>query len=116
MVLAQLQALREEPYDGVGAGPGIRTVWEFASRANQEATGPLERFAALVRDPAYRALLGHRAAQLGPVLEDDGEAQLEVLVLSALAEAVGYTWVLSVQADGCWKTDGVLRHPDRSER
>ncbi len=36
------------------------------------------------------------------LLENDNEAQLEVLVLSAVDKAVGFTWV--------------LRHADRSER
>ncbi|MGZ6825789.1 MAG: DUF4864 domain-containing protein [Mycobacteriales bacterium] len=116
VVLAQLAALREEPLDGVGAGPGLRAVWELASEDNRAATGPVERFAEMLRGSVYRSLLSHRAAQLGPVLEQEGEAQLEVLVLSAADEAVGFTWVLSQQPDGCWRTDGVLRHPDRADR
>lgn len=116
VVLAQLAALREEPLDGVGAGPGLRTVWALASADNQAATGPVERFAEMVRSSLYRSLLSHRAAHVGPLLEQDGEAQLEVLVLSATDEAVGFTWVLSQQEDGSWRTDGVLRHPDRAGR
>jgi hypothetical protein len=116
VVLAQLVALREEPLEGVGAGPGMHVAWAFASPDNQAATGPVEHFAEMVRGSLYRSLLSHRAAQVGPLLEHDGEAQLEVLVLSADDEAVGFTWVLSLQPDGCWRTDGVLRHPDRAAR
>ena len=117
VVLAQLEGLRREPLDGAGAGLGIRRAWEFASPANREATGPVDRFADMVRGSIYRVLLEHRAAQLGPLLEDDGEAQQEVLVLTSDDQTVGFTWVLSLQDDhpheGCWMTDGVLRHPDR---
>ena len=118
VVLAQLEGLRDEPLDGVGAGPGIIRAWEFASPANREATGPVDRFADMVRSGVHRVLLQHRAAQLGPLLEDAGEAQQEVLVLTADDRTVGFTWVLSLQDDplhaGCWMTDGVLRHPDRT--
>ena len=117
VVLAQLEGLRAEARAGSGAGPGIRRAWEFASPANREATGPVDRFADMIRSTVYGVLLQHRAAQLGPLLEDDGEAQQEVLVVTSDDETVGFTWVLSLQDApphaGCWMTDGVLRHPDR---
>ena len=117
VVLAQLEGLRDEARAGQGAGPGIRRAWEFASPANREATGPVERFADMVKSTVYGVLLEHRAAQLGPLLEHEGEAQQEVLVITAQDDTVAFTWVLSLREDppyaGCWMTDGVLRHPDR---
>lgn len=121
VVAVQLDALRSEPggpRDGGTPGPGLRTAWAFASPANQAATGPLERFARMLRGSVYGGLLGHRAVQLGPVVESGDEARLEVLVLTADDRTVGFTWVLGRQERpphaGCWLTDGVLRHPDRS--
>ncbi len=118
VVLGQLAALQREPYDGDGAGPGLRAAWEFASPSNRAATGPVEQFADMVRGPVYGGLLGHRAVQLGPLVEQGDQAQLEVVLVTAQDQAIGFTWVLSRQEDppyaGCWMTDGVLRHPDRS--
>lgn len=117
VVLAQLAGLRAEPRAGEGCGPGLELVWAFASPGNQAATGPVERFARMLRSPAYDGLLEHRAVQLGPVLQDGSQAQQEVLVLTADDRTQGYTWVLACQDDGpqagCWLTDGVVRHPDR---
>ena len=112
----QLAALATEPRAGRDAGEGLRTAWQFASPGNRAATGPLERFALMLRSPAYLGLLEHRAAQLGPVVLRGDEARLEVLVLTADDQAQGYTWVLGRQSTapwtGCWMTDGVLLHPD----
>ncbi len=113
VVVAQLAGMRREPRHGDGAGPGVQTVWAFSSPGNRAATGPLDAFAAILRSPLYRGLLEHRAAQLGPLLESGDQAQQEVLVLTAEDRAIGFTWVLTRQA-GCWLTEGVLRHPDRS--
>lgn len=118
VVAVQLAALRSERRAGVGAGDGIRVTWGFASPGNQRATGPIQRFASMLRSPAYDGLLGHRAAQAGPVLLDGDSARQEVLVLTEDDRAQGYTWVLCRRWDGvhagCWLTDGVLRHPDPS--
>ena len=112
----QLAALPTDPRTGRDAGAGLRTAWEFASPGKRAATGPLERFSAMLRSPQYVGLLEHRAAQLGPVVLRGDEARLEVLVLTADDQAQGYTWVLGRQSTapwtGCWMTDGVLRHPD----
>ena len=120
VVTAQLEGLRREPRTGAGPGPGVLAAWAFASPGNRAATGPVQRFAALLRTPAYAGLLGHRAAQLGPATERDDDARLEVLVLTADDCALGFTWVLSRRRspphDGCWLTDGVLRHPDAGDR
>ena len=120
VVLAQLEGLRSEPRAGGDAGSGVQQVWAFASPGNQAATGPVHRFAEMLRGSSYVALLEHRAAQLGPLLEQGDEAQQEVLVLGADDRTVGFTWVLARQATGpyagCWLTEGVVRHPELEER
>ena len=117
VVLAQLAGLQREPYDGDPVpGEGLTAAWQFASPGNREATGPLSRFALLLRNEAYRGLLGHRAASLGPLREQGRQAQVEVLVVAADDTTLGYTWVLGRQTrppyEGCWMTDGVVRHPE----
>lgn len=42
------------------------TVFAFASPANRRATGPLERFAALLESPIYRPLVGHLDCEVRP--------------------------------------------------
>ena len=117
VVLAQLAGLQREPYDGDPApGEGLALAWEFASPGNREATGPLARFAAMLRNEAYRGLLGHRAAQLEPLQQRGDQASVEVLVVTADDATHGFTWVLGRQDVppyvGCWMTDGVVRHPE----
>ncbi|HEU0101252.1 MAG TPA: DUF4864 domain-containing protein [Mycobacteriales bacterium] len=119
VVLAQLAGLRSEPRVGAAAGRGVHQVWAFASPGNRAATGPVQRFAAMLRGSAYAALLEHRAAQLGPLVDRGDEAQVEVLVLGTDDRTVGFTWVLARQRTGayagCWLTEGVVRHPDEGE-
>jgi Domain of unknown function (DUF4864) len=117
VVLAQLDALRLEPFEGEPEpGEGLARAWEYASPGNRAATGPLPRFAQMLRADAYRGLLGHRAAQLGPLVQDGAQARVEVLVVAADDSTQGYTWVLGRQRGGphadCWPTDGVVRHPE----
>lgn len=118
-MLAQLAGLRSEPRDGAGAGAGVQLVWEFASPGNRAATGPVHRFADMLRGSSYAALLEHRAAQLGPLVQDGEQARQEVLVLAADDRTVGFTWVLARQPAGphagCWLTDGVVRHSEPGE-
>lgn len=117
VVLAQLAGFQREPYDGDPApGEGLAQAWQFASPGNRQATGPLSRFATMLRNEAYRGLLGHRAAQLGPLQQQGEQASVEVLVVTAEDSTQGFTWVLGRQDAppyaGCWMTDGVVRHPD----
>ena len=82
----------------------------------QRGRDVLDRFADLLRTPLYVGLLEHRAAQLGPVRRAGDAVHLEVLVLTKDDRTQGFTWVLGRQGgpphQGCWLTDGVLRHPD----
>jgi hypothetical protein len=114
VVLAQLAGLQSEAVDSPSPGAGLRACWEFASPGNRTATGPLEHFALMLRNPRYVGLLGHRTVHLGPLVVDGDQARQEVLVLTADDRTEGYTWVLSRQDEapheGCWMTDGVLRH------
>jgi hypothetical protein len=119
VVCAQLEGLRTTARDGREVDDGLQLVWSFASPGNRAATGPVESFAQLLRSTLYRGLLGHRAAQLGPLTEFGDEAQQEVLVLTADDRTLGFTWVLgrtpAPPHPGCWLTEGVLRHPDEGE-
>src|SRR4051812_33213541 len=44
---------------------GIRITFSFASPGNREFTGPIDRFIAMVKDPAYAPMLNHKSAEYG---------------------------------------------------
>jgi hypothetical protein len=109
----QLEALQhnDAPYPDAG----IETAFRFASPANQVATGPLDRFAGMVKGPVYGDLLGFARADVGRIaVEGDRAAQRVTLTHDDGRRAV-YVFVLSRQDGGlyddCWMTDGVTRRP-----
>jgi hypothetical protein len=92
---------------------GIAVAFSFASPANQKQTGPLEKFARMIKTPDYRPMLNHRAADYGATHMIDQEARLLVKVTGSDGEVALYLFVLDKQTDGkfadCWMTDGVMR-------
>jgi hypothetical protein len=92
---------------------GIATTFEFASPANREETGPLERFALMIKNPAYRTMIDFRSARRLPVETDGDHAREGVVVVGRDGSEVTYVFLLSKQSDGryanCWMTDGVIR-------
>ncbi|HET7458656.1 MAG TPA: DUF4864 domain-containing protein [Gemmatimonadaceae bacterium] len=111
VVAIQLDALQHN--DTPSADFGIATAFQFASPANRVATGPLDRFAGLVKTPAYRAMINFARAEFAPMRVDGDRARQRVTVFSAAGRRVSYVFLLSRQQggefDGCWMTDGVTR-------
>jgi uncharacterized protein DUF4864 len=92
---------------------GIATTFEFASPANREETGPLERFASMIKNPAYRPMLGFRSATRARIEIDANHARQRVVLVGKDGSQVTYVFLLTKQAEGpyanCWMTDGVIR-------
>lgn len=92
---------------------GIATAFRFASPGNRAATGPLERFINLVKNPAYKPLLNYKSVERGAVRIADDIARQRITVVAASGEKAVYLFTLSKQADepykNCWLTDGVER-------
>lgn len=115
--LARADAAEPAPAGAPAAGdhPPIALVFGFSSPANRAVVGTLERFERMVRDDAYRPLLGHTRAVRGAVRLDGGRAVQRVVVTSAYGERVAYVVTLARQTSGphrgCWMTDAVLREP-----
>jgi hypothetical protein len=90
---------------------GIRTTFKFASPENQKVTGPVERFIPMVKSPVYRAMINHKSARVGKVVQKDDRAAAYVLIVGADGHATYFVWQLSKQKQGvfkdCWMTDGV---------
>ena len=111
VVRLQVEALgrNDKPFKDAG----IRTAFNFASPANKAATGPIERFIPLVKNPLYRPMLNHAEVAYGEVQQKGDRAQQPVVLTTPEGERVGYVFTLSKQAggphDGCWMTDGVVR-------
>ncbi len=110
VVKAVMAALKQND----AADSGIRTTFQFASPANQQMTGPIERFIPLVRNAAYAPLLNHRSADVREVGVKGDQAVEMVTVIDAAGNAAHYVFQLSKQHDAgplkdCWMTDGVIR-------
>lgn len=105
VVELQLDGLRQND------DAGIAQAWAFAHPENKKLTGPLPRFANLLRSPAYRILLGHRAHQIDAVSQSDEEAIFAVSVTGPQGNVVVYRWVLSKvgagEFAGAWMTTAV---------
>jgi hypothetical protein len=110
VVLTQLDALKhnDTPYEDAG----IETAWRFASPANRANTGPLAAFTRMVRNDAYRPMIDHREATLGPVGRRGSTATAEVAVTGPDGHNRSYRFRLSSdhrgELEGCWLTDAVL--------
>lgn len=106
VVRIQLEALRRN--DDPGPDAGIATTFGFASAANRRATGPLRRFARMLRNPLYAPMIGHASAEFGPVQVEGQVARLQVVLFGGDGQVAAYDFTLSRDEDtGCWLTDGV---------
>ena len=114
VIAIQLDALQHN--DTPSPDFGIETTFLFASPANRVATGPLDRFANVVKAPAYRPMLNFLRAERGPMQVDGDQARQRVTIFTAAGGRVSYIFLLSRQQggqfDGCWMTDGVARVND----
>lgn len=107
VVEIQLEALQKNDVPAPDAG--IATTFRFASPGNRKVTGPLERFATIVRSPGYKPMIGHRIAGYGPTKVAGDLAARRVTVVAADGQAYEYEFRLSKDPEsGCWFTDGVV--------
>jgi hypothetical protein len=115
VVRIQVEALR-------GNGPddeGIEVTFRFASPGNKRSTGPLARFAEMVRTAPYDRLLNHLNAEYSPTKLSDDKAYQLVTITDRLGVKITYLWVLSKQIEGefegCWMTDAVIPSETRQQ-
>jgi hypothetical protein len=114
VVEIQLDALRRNDLPEPDAG--IATAFRFASPGNRRTTGPVERFALIVKSPAYRPMIGHRIAGYGPMKVNGDRAACRVKIVAADGKAHDYEFRLSKDpASACWFTDGVLPFTDKPQ-
>jgi hypothetical protein len=112
-VRLQLAALarNDDPF----ADAGIETAWGFASPANRETTGPLERFRTLFDSPVYAPMVDHLAARTSAARGAGGGALVGVVLTAQDGRERGYLFRLSrhdtEDCSACWMTDSVLPVP-----
>ena len=111
VVRIQVEALQHN--DTPEPDAGIEAAFRFASPSNRSATGPLARFTAMVKGPAYSAMLGFDSAEYGEMRVEGERAAQRVVLLQPDGRRVAYVFGLSKQVggayDGCWMTDSVVR-------
>ena len=90
VVAIQLNALRNN--DDPSPDAGIAQTWALAHPNNRRFTGPLERFARMIRSPLYRDLIGHTAHEIEEVSATDQEVTFKVVVEAASGNAIEYVW------------------------
>lgn len=116
VVRFQLEALAADE-----EASGIARAFRFASPANQQMTGGLERFITIVRAPDYRPMLNHRHAEASDLYRRNAYAAQVVELTAADGSYHRYLFELSRQAHGrlagCWLTDAVhkleVEEPER---
>ena len=109
VVAIQLNALQTN--DTPETDAGIAQTWAFAHPDNKRVTGPLPRFAQMIKGPLYQVLLGHRSHEIREVLATDDQVDFAVTVTSQKGEVVGCRWSVAKAAGGddagAWMTISV---------
>jgi Domain of unknown function (DUF4864) len=108
VVAIQLSALQANE---AATDAGIAQTWAFAHPDNKRMTGPLPRFAQMIKGPLYRMLLNHRAHTITEVARADDQVVFAVTVTSGAGEVVSYRWTVAKVAAGehagAWMTIAV---------
>lgn len=90
---------------------GIETTFNFASPSNKTQTGPLERFAVMVKGPVYGVMVGHKSHELVETVVNNSRAYQMVRLVTASGAAVHFAFRLGLQPDGefegMWMTEAV---------
>lgn len=113
VVSLQLDALQNN--DLMPDNAGIKIAYRFASPNNRAATGDLERFIELIKNPLYAPLIGFDRAELGQMQMTFSldQAWQQVWIVRRADGTAGFRWVLSRQQRGelagCWLVDAVVR-------
>lgn len=109
VVASQLHALQNN--DTPETDHGIEIAFNFASPANKENTGPLDRFVSMLHNPLYAGLLNCKDYFIKEHFMGERQAEFFVFVTNSSGIEIIYLFSLSKQKDGtcknCWMTDGV---------
>ena len=110
VVTYQLKSLQENT-----DGDGIANTFRFASPANKQVTGPIQRFSKLFDHFRYRPMINHQSARVTLKTNDGSVAEVLTEVIDQDGSIHQYRFRLSIQKSGenidCWMTDAVMWEP-----
>jgi len=106
-IVIEALASNDEPF----ADAGIETTFAFASPANKVNTGPLSKFAKMVRNGAYGIMIDHAEHEFSEVVIIEPHAYQMVKIVGHSGDEVVFAFRLSQQPEGeyqgMWMTDAV---------
>ena len=109
VIAIQLHGLQYNDTPEIDAG--INQTWEFAHPRNRAMTGPLPRFAAMLKGPGYGMMLNHVSHQIVPVNSRDGWRQFDVFMEAGNGQVLQFSWIVEKVTEGryedCWMTVAV---------
>ena len=117
VVAIQLMGLKNN--DLIETDFGIRQTWNFAHPKNRDVTGPLSRFAQMLKGPGYSVLLNHKSHEIrnglgtsrGKANDDENRRQFDVFMETSKGDILYFSWIVEKvaagQYKGCWMTVSV---------
>jgi hypothetical protein len=89
---------------------GIEIAYRFASPANRVVTGPLDRFATMIKGGVYSVMLSHDRAEYADTMIR-GDSAIQRVALYTDGQVLVFDFILRRQVgepyDSCWMTEGV---------
>lgn len=105
----QLQSLQKNNEPSHDAG--IIQTWIFAHPSNKLMTGPIERFALMMKNQNYKNILYHRNHEIEPVFKTYNRAQFAVTITTSDGKKMTFKWELQKvkkgEFSGSWMTTSV---------
>ena len=90
---------------------GIAQTWNFAHPRNRAMTGPLPRFAGMLKGPAYGQMLNHASHRIVPVPSDGDRVNFDVFMETSRGNVLFFNWAVELvkggEFDNCWMTVAV---------
>lgn len=109
VVAIQMKALQFN--DNPSPDFGIAQTWNFAHPRNRAMTGPLPRFAGMLKGPAYGEMLNHASHRIVQVPGDGERMNFDVFMETSRGQVLYFNWAVELvrggEFDNCWMTVAV---------
>ena len=98
---------------------GIAQTWSFAHPRNRAATGPLQRFAGMLKGAGYGMMLNHVSHRIEAQASDSTRANFDVFMETAQGRMLHFMWAVELveggEFDNCWMTVAVSMPRDAGQ-